>query len=620
MPHTPAHAASGKSASGDVGDAQRLGQFFTPNWLADLLLAFCLRSPRDSVLDPSCGDGVFLRRAASRLRWMGARPSPNQLVGVEVDPDVAVRARQALTQSGCQRPRVLVRDFTQISPQDMGRSLFSAVVGNPPFIRHELIARRGGPGLAVKGDIPHPASGVHEGSVHLSGRSGSHVHFLVHAAGFVAPGGRLGFVMPNSWLDAAYGRELKRFMLQEFRLLAVVEPESERWFNLAAVNACLVVLERCVNRDAVHSGRVAFVQTRAPLRDLAAAGWPALDAFVDSILGGETPRHDGRLRCRAVPQPHISPEEKWGPYLRAPDVYFRVLRQADSTLRPLGSLPQVAGVRYALKTGANEWFYMRRSKAEELGLEPHLLRPVVRSPRQCAGIRVEAGDLTDVAVVVDDRQRIDGTRLQAWIEEGERRGYHTRVTCGARSPWYCLRPPAPAPILCPSTVHSRHICFLNPDGALADKRFYRLCLSTDEWPVAELLCALMNSSWWALATELSGRTNLGYGALDLTIDDLLKAPLPNPDRMPPFLRSTALAAFGELCGRPIGSVFAEANKQDRCRLDDAALTAMGFSVLAERRALCAQIRDALCELVRARISRASCAARDAPPPEDGPDC
>ncbi|HEY9144510.1 MAG TPA: class I SAM-dependent methyltransferase [Arenimonas sp.] len=92
-----------------------LGQFFTPEWAAEELvrhyfgdLTLC-----DRVLEPSCGPGAFL----------AAVPNHVPALGVEIDPTLAERARQATG-----RP-VLVGDFRTI---DLPLRP-TVVLGNPPF-------------------------------------------------------------------------------------------------------------------------------------------------------------------------------------------------------------------------------------------------------------------------------------------------------------------------------------------------------------------------------------------------------------------------------------------------------------------------------------------------------
>ena len=48
------------------------GQFETPPDVADLLLALNLRRADDRVLDPSCGTGALLQRAARWQAWLAA--------------------------------------------------------------------------------------------------------------------------------------------------------------------------------------------------------------------------------------------------------------------------------------------------------------------------------------------------------------------------------------------------------------------------------------------------------------------------------------------------------------------------------------------------------------------
>ena len=54
-----------------MNDKRRtFGQYDTPADVADLILAFCHRHPADRLLDPSCGSGAFLARAAQMQSWL----------------------------------------------------------------------------------------------------------------------------------------------------------------------------------------------------------------------------------------------------------------------------------------------------------------------------------------------------------------------------------------------------------------------------------------------------------------------------------------------------------------------------------------------------------------------
>ncbi|MGH8159288.1 MAG: class I SAM-dependent methyltransferase [Rhodanobacter sp.] len=91
------------------------GQFMTPEWAARELIAhyFGDLTGSDSVIEPSCGEGAFLR----------ALPDFVPAIGVEIDSALAKRARES---SGRE---IIVGDFVAVDIQMRP----SAIIGNPPF-------------------------------------------------------------------------------------------------------------------------------------------------------------------------------------------------------------------------------------------------------------------------------------------------------------------------------------------------------------------------------------------------------------------------------------------------------------------------------------------------------
>src|SRR5262245_45277902 len=70
----------------DVGRKQR-GAFFTPPAIATFLSRWALNGRRDAiVLDPTCGEGVFLLAAGRHLRELGSSESAldAQVFGVDI--------------------------------------------------------------------------------------------------------------------------------------------------------------------------------------------------------------------------------------------------------------------------------------------------------------------------------------------------------------------------------------------------------------------------------------------------------------------------------------------------------------------------------------------------------
>jgi len=100
-----------------------LGQFFTPPqlaaWMVEVSLSFLRR--REWMLDPACGEGVFLEPALAY--------GFSQVEGVEMDPSVFARGAERLGNA----PGVWLRQANALDllPELEGR--FDLVATNPPF-------------------------------------------------------------------------------------------------------------------------------------------------------------------------------------------------------------------------------------------------------------------------------------------------------------------------------------------------------------------------------------------------------------------------------------------------------------------------------------------------------
>lgn len=94
--------------------SRELGQWMTPDWMAEELVGayFGDLAMFDTVIEPSCGAGAFLR----------AMPANVRAIGVEIDPALAA---QAIASTGRE---VIVGDFTSVALPPA-----TAIVGNPPF-------------------------------------------------------------------------------------------------------------------------------------------------------------------------------------------------------------------------------------------------------------------------------------------------------------------------------------------------------------------------------------------------------------------------------------------------------------------------------------------------------
>lgn len=558
------------------------GQFATPLDLADVLLGLCLRRPEDRVLDPSCGEGALLARAAKWQRWLAATPEearPDLLQGVELELATARATQTALPQA-----RVTAANFFALTPDDLG--LFDGIIGNPPYTRSEWLDRLDPSAEAQLALFPDDGSGMTpEAILHrpvvpysvwslLGGRSGLHAYFFVHSLRFLREGGRLAFVVPNGWLDVDYGRELKQFLLDHFRIVLIIESAVERWFSEASVNTCVVVLEKSSDAAARASNRVRFARLLYPLADMLpyAPDDPQRAVALEQLAGRLLPPTDRRLpgsSVRVVEQNQLYPDARWGQLLRAPDVF---LRQPKGRLAPLG---EWASVQRGYTTGANGFFYLTPDAVERWAIEPEYRRPLLKSLRHVDRLRLRRGLADQELLAIPAEAAIRGSAVDRYVAWGEEQGIHLRRTCASRHPWYALPEQEPGTLLLPKGVWMRHLAPYMEETLLVDQQLYRVRLMAGVPSLAA--AALLNSAWFALQCELRGRVNLGEGVLWLATYELEAMQLPDPRVLDSRQIDRLRYAFLWVADRPLGATIDELDRPDRRNLDDTVFDLLGLS-------------------------------------------
>lgn len=581
-----------------AGKQHTWGQFATPLDVADLILGFCLRRADDHVLDPSCGDGALLRRAVRWRSWLasGRSGSPGALRGIELDPAAAALA------AAIPDAQIDQANFFTLAPGDFPR--FDAVIGNPPYTRAEWIDRLdAGAGQLALFPADPDANPSHSPAAMLpaalgaalSGRAGLYAYFFIHSLGFLREGGRLGFVVPNGWLDVAYGDALKQFIQDHFRIVAIIESAVERWFAAARVNTCVIILERADDAASRSANRVRFVRLRQPLRDLLGVASDsrrveAVEQLVTRLLPAAD-RVTAGATVRVREQGRLSAADRWGPLLRAPEFFLR------QSAAPIAALGDWAVVQRGYTTGANDFFYLDQQTIEQWGIETEFRRPLLKSLRGARRLRLTAADCRHEVLSIPADARLAGTAVAAYVSWGESRGIPERPTCAGRNPWYALPAQPAAALVLAKGVWQRHFAPVVAGELAVDQQIYRIELAEGVPP--GVAAGLLNSAWFALACELGGRVNLGEGVLWLANYELTEILLPDPRALDESTRGELLALFEAVAGRPVVDMPEALARPEQVALDEMIFDLVGLPAV-ER----AAARSALLDCLAGRRLRA----------------
>jgi len=560
-------------------------------------------------------------------------------------------------------PRVLSKDFFDVRPGQSFKfpppkktakaserirvniPKFDVLVGNFPFIRQELIEK------AEKGYKKKLEEVLVEswgekytqltkanGELRLSGQADIYAYLFFHTGAHLKNGGRMGFVTSNSWLDVAYGYELQRFFLSKFKVIAICESRCEPWFEQSAINTVFTILERSDDQEVNKNNLVRFVKVKKPLGELfqqdalvdAQARWIGLDKFVEKIetsefLGGAGCKKFPPIQEKFVRQPEIISYEdeevrirmirqgdlrdeieaagetvKWGQYLRGPDIYFEILQKCAEKFVPLAKGEnRVADIRRGITTGINEFFYLTDDNIKHWGIERKFLKPVIKSPKECDGIKLKQKNLKFSAFLCHkDKSELKGTKALKYIKWGESqktgggRLWPKVESVKGRKNWYELPKRQPGNVLLPMTTGSCLRAIVNERVAQVDHRLFEI-LSKDE-KINEGISIYLNSGLAFLCRELIGRANLGDGALDVEGIDWKRILVPKKEFLLK-LKKDAGKAFEKLCKRSIKSIKTEAKRKDRIEFEKVIVKSLGLP-----ETLASQILEAVAGLVEER--------------------
>jgi hypothetical protein len=377
------------------------GQFWTPAWVAEAMVAWCLVDGSESIFDPAVGAGAFFQAAGAIGRDQGKQP---ELLGTEIDSQVL---QQALA-GGLpveDLAGVEIRDFILHPPA----AQYPAIVGNPPYIRHHRLPQ------TTKAELKKLSTDLIGKS--LDGRAGLHVYFLLRALQMLAPGGRLAFIMPADTCEGVFARTLWEWIVRNYSLEAVVTfaPEASP-FPGVDTNPVVFLIRRITPKT--HFYWAHCVQAETP--DLKA--WLATDCregFFDNL----------QIHRREIMEGVIS----------------GLSRPPNESKAEQPVLSDFARVMRGIATGANEFFFLTRKQALELRIPEKMLLPAVGRTRDVQGETVTQETLETLEktgrptlLFAPDGRDLDlyPDSVREYLRKGEQAGLHQRPLIAQRRPWY----------------------------------------------------------------------------------------------------------------------------------------------------------------------------------------
>lgn len=478
--------------------AQKLrGGYYTPDDLAAFLCDWVMEIGPKRILEPSCGDGVFL----GALRQVGV-PEDLAITAIELDDDEAEKAKARAQELGL-RSKIHSTDFLTWALEMTGKEegTFDAVVGNPPFVRYQYLPQ----------PFQKKAEQVfRELDLPFTKHTNAWVPFILASMRMLRPGGRLAMVVPAEIIHVMHAQSLRSYLGKECSRLVIVDPEK-LWFDGTLQGAVLLMAEKRTDESDKAQG-----------------------------LGIYEVRDREFLRMRpaevfATPQP-INGKTVAGKWTRALlDKETRDLFDELAAHQEVHRFSDVADVKVGIVTGANKFFLVADDVVAEHGLE-RWAHPMFGRSEHCPGIiydkkqhqaNAKVGNPTNFLWFPDD-EPLRYKKSRGYIEAGEQDALHTRFKCRIRSPWFAVPSVYSTEIGMLKRSHDLPRLILNKVGAYTTDTAYRI--RTLNGTSADKLVSCFINSLTALSAELEGR-HYGGGVLELVPSEIGKLLLPLPSNV-----------------------------------------------------------------------------------------
>jgi type I restriction-modification system DNA methylase subunit len=587
-------------------------------------------------------------------------------------------------------------DDQSVQVRWMDLPIVDVVVGNPPYVRQEKINEYYGNGYknllqdGARRDAPN---------ANLSGRSDILCYFFTHGGAFLKDGGFMGLLTSSTWLDTAYGFRLQRYLLDNYEIIALLESNREPWFVGARVTTVATILRKQPDAARRNANNVKFVWLKQKweqflphaqdeherrllfenLRDrilrlteeeetevwrvrvinqgeLYEAG--CMPIAVSEAEEQNEDEEDDEVGARALPgvEHEASTDAadeytgyKWGIFLRAPEIFFKLLRRGGERFVPLG---QLANVKFGLKSGCDKFFFpfdvtdeaVSQNISENEFIERYgIKRSETKSARiirsgdgsihliEAKYIEPEIHGLMDIRSVGLSRERLDRSAVMIptnfpkkdkhalkYIEWGGKERCDEGSTCQSRitdgRDWFDLTGRGRGEIIWSKLQQYRHVVAFNPEGLTCNCNLYDLFVGDRVDP--QHLCAVLNSTVVALMKFLFGSQMGREGNQVTEIFDAKMMLIPDPRGASTSVQKkleSALAALQSRDTAPLVEVDShdtdwtgELAFEDRQKLDDAVLELIGITNKQER----IQLRTELYEEITALYRQIRAAERE----------
>ena len=482
----------------DSTEQKLRGAYYTPLQLADAMVNLFASENIHSVLEPSCGDGVFL----DGLRDNDLIDRISLIQAVEIEPDEASKVKS--NYAGMQNVDVCNEDFFDFFKRIQGKTTYDLILGNPPYIRYQYLKESQ---REIQSQIL-TANGMKANKL-----INAWVAFMVACVQLLSKHGKIAFVVPAEILQVAYAEDLRLYLSNHLAKITLITFEQ---LVFPGIEQEVVVF---IGEKSEKEKGIRIIE----MEDL--NGFKALDL-----------QKNGYQKM-----PHA--KEKWTKYFVNVEE-MKLIQQLRNDKR-FAKFSEYGLINIGITTGNNGYFSITEATAKEYHLESVTL-PLIGRSSHAHGIYFTKEDW---ATNKDSGKR---ARLisfpdipfdayeeghKRYIKLGEKNNEHEGYKCSIRDRWYIV-PSVWIPdafFLRRNNLYPKFV--LNRCGAVSTDTMHRMKFNEGVEP-ENVLLAYYNSISFAF-TEICGRS-YGGGVLEILPGEMGNILLPKIEHIDSDIRNGIL--------------------------------------------------------------------------------
>lgn len=377
--------------------AQKLrGAYYTPPTIASFILHWGINGSTDAdILEPSCGNGVFLEEIAK------GNMAFHHATAVEYETEEAHKA-QAI---GLHDTDVINMDFHRFCLDTDKR--FNLVVGNPPFIRYQYYDEEQ---QVLAAEIFKKAG------LKRSKLANAWVTFVVGCSLLLHEQGKMGFVIPSELLQVTYAQQLRYYLAKTFNKINIISFENLVFEEIQQE----VVLLLC-EKNGTDEHLIEHIEVKDA---------DALQTLDPHRLKLPTKQIDFHT-------------DKWTYYFLDKEEIDFLNRIKANNMPTIGTY---ADVEVGITTGSNGYFTVPQSVVDMYQLHGYA-RPMVGRSVQVNSLcftradwqqNLANGAKANLLVFTPHAKAEGNDGVKAYLENGERQGIHKGYKTSIRDDWYVI--------------------------------------------------------------------------------------------------------------------------------------------------------------------------------------